>query len=76
MTGLLRCGSRPNAAPRAAPRDGDVVLRRRYDADASSAVSFLVEHQGRVAGTVEVKHMEGGNGEVSNPDWMETVRVQ
>jgi RimJ/RimL family protein N-acetyltransferase/8-oxo-dGTP pyrophosphatase MutT (NUDIX family) len=42
-----------------------VVLRRRDDAPQSSAVSFLVEHRGRVAGTVELKHIEGGNGELS-----------
>jgi len=53
----------PPARP--APQDGDVVLRRRDDATQSNAVIFLVEHQGRVAGTVEVKHMEGGNGELS-----------
>jgi RimJ/RimL family protein N-acetyltransferase/ADP-ribose pyrophosphatase YjhB (NUDIX family) len=53
----------PPAKP--APRDGDVVLRRRGDPAHSNAVSFLVEHQGQVAGSVEVTHMEGGNGELS-----------
>jgi 8-oxo-dGTP pyrophosphatase MutT (NUDIX family) len=28
-------------------------------------VHFLVEHQGRVAGTVEIKHLHGGDGELS-----------
>jgi RimJ/RimL family protein N-acetyltransferase/8-oxo-dGTP pyrophosphatase MutT (NUDIX family) len=42
-----------------------VVLRRRDDATETSAASFLVEHQGRVAGTVEIKHIAGGDGELS-----------
>lgn len=58
-------------APNSVPQDSDVVLRRREHGPASNAVSFLVEHQGRVAGTVEVQHMQGGNGELSwavNPE--------
>jgi RimJ/RimL family protein N-acetyltransferase/ADP-ribose pyrophosphatase YjhB (NUDIX family) len=58
-------------APKPVLQDGDVVLRRREPASASNAVSFLVEHQGRATGTVEVKHMQGGNGELSwavNPE--------
>jgi RimJ/RimL family protein N-acetyltransferase/ADP-ribose pyrophosphatase YjhB (NUDIX family) len=42
-----------------------VVLRRRDDGAKSTAVSFLVEHQGRAAGTVEVTHIGGGSGELS-----------
>ena len=45
--------------------DGDVVLRRRDDAVGHNAVSFVVEHQGQVAGTVEVRQMGSGNGELS-----------
>jgi len=45
--------------------DGDVALRRRVDADESNAVSFLVEHQGRVVGTVEIRQVGGGRGELS-----------
>jgi len=47
------------------PRDDDVVLRRRDDATGSGAVSFLVEHQGQVAGTVKIARIEGGSGELS-----------
>ena len=53
----------PPARP--VPHDGDVVLRHRDDDATGNAVSFLVEHQGRVAGTVEVRHIEGGSGELS-----------
>lgn len=48
-----------------------MVLRRPEHGAVSNTVRFLVEHQGRVAGTVEVKHMQGGNGELSwalNPE--------
>jgi ADP-ribose pyrophosphatase YjhB (NUDIX family) len=41
------------------------VLRRRPDAGVSDAVSFRVEQSGRVVGTVEVTHLEGGTGELS-----------
>ena len=44
-------------------RDGDVVLLLQEARD-DNAVSFLVEHQGQVAGTVEVRQMDGGNGEL------------
>ena len=44
--------------------DGDLALRRDQTR-VRNAVSFLVEHQGRVAGTVEVRQMGGGNGELS-----------
>jgi RimJ/RimL family protein N-acetyltransferase/8-oxo-dGTP pyrophosphatase MutT (NUDIX family) len=44
-------------------RDGDVVLLLQ-EARADSAVSFLVEHLGQVAGTVEVRQMGGGIGEL------------
>jgi 8-oxo-dGTP pyrophosphatase MutT (NUDIX family)/GNAT superfamily N-acetyltransferase len=44
-------------------RDGDVVLRLD-EARSRSVVSFMVEHQGRVAGTVEVRQTGGGNGEL------------
>jgi RimJ/RimL family protein N-acetyltransferase/ADP-ribose pyrophosphatase YjhB (NUDIX family) len=50
--------------PRPDLRDGDVVLRLD-EARSRSSVSFLVEHQGRVAGTVEVRQTGGGNGELS-----------
>ena len=67
-------------APEPAPHDGDVVLRRlddagqgvvvqsdaaRNDAARNDAVSFVIEHRGRVAGTVEITHCEGGSGELS-----------
>ena len=42
-----------------------MVLRRRDDAAPSNAVTFLVEHHGQVAGTVEVTVMGGGSGELS-----------
>lgn len=42
-----------------------MVLRRREDAAPSNAVTFLVEHLGRVAGTVEVTRMDGSSGELS-----------
>jgi RimJ/RimL family protein N-acetyltransferase/ADP-ribose pyrophosphatase YjhB (NUDIX family) len=45
--------------------DGDVVLRRRGDSADNDAVTFLVEHQDQVAGTVEVRQTGGGNGELS-----------
>jgi RimJ/RimL family protein N-acetyltransferase/8-oxo-dGTP pyrophosphatase MutT (NUDIX family) len=45
--------------------DGDVVLRRRDDAHGNDAVTFLVEHQDQVAGTVEVRQTGGGTGELS-----------
>jgi RimJ/RimL family protein N-acetyltransferase/8-oxo-dGTP pyrophosphatase MutT (NUDIX family) len=45
--------------------DDDVVLRRLDDPTGSNAVSFLIEHQHQVAGTVEVRQMGGGNGELS-----------
>ena len=50
--------------------DGDVMLRRRDDAagkDAAgnAAVTFLVDHDHRLAGTVEVRQTGGGNGELS-----------
>ncbi len=48
-----------------APQDGDVTLRRRDDPTPSNAVTFLVEHQGQVAGAVEITRMDGGNGELS-----------
>ena len=41
------------------------MLRRRDDAAPSNAVTFLVEHHGQVAGTVEVTGMDGGSGELS-----------
>ena len=44
-------------------RDGDVALRLD-EADGRSAVSFLVEHQGRVAGKVRVRQTGDGNGEL------------
>ena len=44
--------------------DGDLALRRDQTR-VRNAVSFLVEHQGRVAGTVEVRQTGGGNGELS-----------
>jgi RimJ/RimL family protein N-acetyltransferase/ADP-ribose pyrophosphatase YjhB (NUDIX family) len=53
----------PPAGP--APEDGDVVLRRRADPAPSNAVTFLVEHHGQVAGTVEITRMDGGSGELS-----------
>jgi len=52
----------PAAGP--APEDGDLVLRRR-DAAASNGVTFLVEHHGQFAGTVQVTNMDGGSGELS-----------
>ena len=48
-----------------------MTLRRRNntdadtDADGPKVVSFLVEHQGLAAGTVEVSQSRGGNGELS-----------
>ena len=42
-----------------------MVLRRRDDAVPGDAVTFLVEHHGQVAGTVEVTVMGGGSGELS-----------
>ena len=57
--------------PQPVLRDGDVTLRRRNntdadtDADGPKVVSFLVEHQGLAAGTVEVSQSRGGNGELS-----------
>ena len=45
-------------------QDGDVLLRRRYPAPGSGAVTFLVEHQGQLAGTVEVRELGGGTGEL------------
>ena len=49
-------------------QDDDVALRRRDFAGAvtteSDSVTFLVEHQGQLAGTVEVRRLGGGNGEV------------
>jgi len=44
--------------------DGDLSLRREQ-ALLNNAVSFLVEHRGQVAGTVEVRATGGGNGELS-----------
>ena len=44
-------------------RDGDVALRLD-EARSHRAVSFLVEHQGQVVGTVEVRQTGGGNGEL------------
>jgi RimJ/RimL family protein N-acetyltransferase/8-oxo-dGTP pyrophosphatase MutT (NUDIX family) len=46
-------------------QDGDVVLRRRDAAPGSDAVTFLVEHKGQLAGTVEVLQLGGGTGELS-----------
>jgi RimJ/RimL family protein N-acetyltransferase/8-oxo-dGTP pyrophosphatase MutT (NUDIX family) len=49
-------------------QDDDVALRRRDSAVAATendAVIFLVEHQGQLAGTVEVRMLGGGSGEVS-----------
>jgi RimJ/RimL family protein N-acetyltransferase/8-oxo-dGTP pyrophosphatase MutT (NUDIX family) len=51
--------------PRPVPHDGDVVLRRHDDADQGSGLSFLVELQGRVVGTVGVRRIEGGTGELT-----------
>jgi len=50
--------------PEPFPHDGDVLIRRRDDAR-GDAVSFVIEHQGRVAGTVEIARIGGGNGELS-----------
>jgi RimJ/RimL family protein N-acetyltransferase/8-oxo-dGTP pyrophosphatase MutT (NUDIX family) len=44
-------------------RDGDVMLLRDEARD-DDVVRFLVEHQGQVAGTVEVRQLGGGNGEL------------
>jgi len=41
------------------------VLRRDCDAGPRNAVSFQVEHQGHVAGTVEIRHSPDGSGELS-----------
>jgi len=45
--------------------DGEVVLRPRTVGDVDSAVSFLIEHKSRVAGTVEVRLTGEGIGELS-----------
>jgi len=44
-----------------------VSLRQRTldDADVRNVVRFVVEHQGQVAGTVEVRQKGGGNGELA-----------
>jgi RimJ/RimL family protein N-acetyltransferase len=42
-----------------------VVLQRRDSTAQSSTVTFLVEHRGTVAGTVEVRHIEAGTGELT-----------
>jgi RimJ/RimL family protein N-acetyltransferase/ADP-ribose pyrophosphatase YjhB (NUDIX family) len=42
-----------------------VVLRRRNDIGEGDAVRFLVEQSGRVVGTVEITHIQGGSGELS-----------
>lgn len=42
-----------------------MALRPRDSTAQSSTVSFQVEHQGRVVGTVEVRRMEAGNGELA-----------
>jgi RimJ/RimL family protein N-acetyltransferase/8-oxo-dGTP pyrophosphatase MutT (NUDIX family) len=52
-------------APKPALQDGDVVLRRRDGAEASNTVTFQVEHRGRGAGTVQIKSLAGGIGELS-----------
>jgi RimJ/RimL family protein N-acetyltransferase/8-oxo-dGTP pyrophosphatase MutT (NUDIX family) len=62
---LLAYGAWVSVPAQLVLRDGDVVLRRPDAASVRNAVSFLVEHQGRVVGTVEVKHVAGGNGELS-----------
>ncbi len=49
-------------------RDGDVALRlddASAGAGGSDAVSFVVEHQGRPAGTVQIRQAGGGSGELS-----------
>ena len=57
-------------------RDGDVALRRDGQAagpaagpaagvEGSDAVSFVVEHQSQVAGTVSIRAEGGGSGELS-----------
>ena len=53
--------------PQPVLRDGDVTLRHRdaADTDEPEVVSFVVEHEGQVAGTVEVRQMGDGNGELS-----------
>lgn len=42
-----------------------IATRQRDYADSRRVVSFVVEHQGRVAGTVEVRQQGEGNGELS-----------
>lgn len=49
-------------------RDGNVALRpddAPAGADSSDAVTFLVEHQGQPAGTVQLRPTGGGSGELS-----------
>jgi RimJ/RimL family protein N-acetyltransferase/ADP-ribose pyrophosphatase YjhB (NUDIX family) len=48
--------------------DGDVVLRCQQ-VSAGDAVSFLVDHQGRAAGTVKVRQTGSGNGVLSWTVW-------
>ena len=59
----LTYGARVSVPAEPVLHDGDVALRRD-EARADDAVSFVVEHQGRVAGTVEVRQMDGGHGEL------------
>lgn len=53
--------------PRSVLRDGDVSLSQSTPdyAEGRKVVRFVVEHQGRVAGTVEVRQNGNGNGELA-----------